>query len=73
MKLVISASPHIDSGATTRKIMGDVLIALCPALIAAIVIFGWRALLVTAVCAFQHKERKTSAKEHFSPFCLTSR
>ena len=31
MKLVISASPHIDSGATTRKIMGDVLIALCPA------------------------------------------
>ena len=31
--------------------MGDVLIALCPALIAAIVIFGWRALLVTAVCA----------------------
>ena len=51
MKLVISASPHIDSGATTRKIMGDVLIALCPALIAAIVIFGWRALLVTAVCA----------------------
>ena len=25
MKLVISASPHIDSGATTRKIMGDVL------------------------------------------------
>ena len=41
MKLVISASPHIDSGATTQKIMGDVLIALCPALIAAIVIFGW--------------------------------
>ena len=48
MKLVISASPHIDSGATTRKIMGDVLIALCPALIAAVIIFGWRALLVTA-------------------------
>ena len=38
MKLVISASPHIDSGATTRKIMGDVLIALCPALIAAVII-----------------------------------
>ena len=48
MKLVISASPHIDSGATTRKIMGDVLIALLPALIAAVIIFGWRALLVTA-------------------------
>ena len=51
MKLVISASPHIDSGATTRKIMGDVLIALLPALIAAVIIFGWRALLVTGVCA----------------------
>ena len=51
MNLIISASPHIDSGATTRKIMGDVLLALCPALIAAVVIFGWRALLVTAVCA----------------------
>ena len=51
MKLVISASPHIDSGATTRKIMGDVLIALLPALIAAVIIFGWRALLMTAVCA----------------------
>ena len=60
MKLVISASPHIDSGATTRKIMGDVLIALCPALIAAIVIFGWRALLVTAVC-FSSGALKNSA------------
>ena len=51
MKLVISASPHIDSVATPRKIMGDVLLALCPALNAASEIFGWRALLVTAVCA----------------------
>ena len=37
MKLVISASPHIDSGATTQKIMGDVLIALCPALILSLI------------------------------------
>ena len=50
MSLIISASPHITSGVTTRRIMGDVLIALCPALIASCVIFGWRALLVTAVC-----------------------
>ena len=63
MKLVISASPHIDSGATTRKIMGDVLIALLPALIAAVIIFGWRALLVTApprVC-FSSGALKSSA------------
>lgn len=50
MSLIISASPHINSGVTTRSIMRDVLIALAPALIAGTVIFGWRALLVTAVC-----------------------
>ena len=50
MNLIICASPHIASGASTRRIMGDVLVALCPALVASIVIFGWRALLVTAVC-----------------------
>ena len=59
MKLVISASPHIDSSATTRKIMGDVLIALLPALIAAVIIFGWRALLVTA--CFSSGALKSSA------------
>ena len=47
---IVSPSPHIRSGRTTRKIMLDVIIALCPALIVSIVIFGWRALLVAAVC-----------------------
>mgnify|MGYP003183186734 FL=1 len=42
MSLIISASPHINSGVTTRSIMRDVLIALAPALIAGTVIFGWR-------------------------------
>ena len=50
MNLIISASPHITSGVTTQKIMRDVLIALCPALLASVLIFGWRALLVCAVC-----------------------
>ena len=50
MSLIISASPHINSGVTTRSIMRDVLIALAPAIIAGTAIFGWRALLVTAVC-----------------------
>lgn len=44
-------SPHIRSNITTSTIMRDVLIALCPAIIAATAIFGWRALLVVAVCA----------------------
>ena len=47
-KLMIS--PHIHSGKSTSGIMGDVLIALLPATIAGTVIFGWRALLVIAVC-----------------------
>jgi len=47
---VVSVSPHITHKDSTQTIMRDVLIALCPALIASIVIFGWRALLLTVVC-----------------------
>ena len=50
MKNIVSVSPHITSNVTTRKIMLDVLIALSPALVASVILFGWRALLVTAVC-----------------------
>ena len=49
-ELFVSVSPHIRSPRTTQTIMRDVLIALCPALIASCVIFGVRALLVTVVC-----------------------
>ncbi len=49
-KLSVSSSPHIRRQRTTQLIMLDVIIALLPALIAGSVIFGWRALLVTAVC-----------------------
>lgn len=49
-KLIVSASPHIRDHATTSTIMRDVLIALAPAMIAATIIFGFRALLMTAVC-----------------------
>jgi electron transport complex protein RnfD len=48
--LTISASPHIRDRATTRRIMLDVVIALIPALVAAVWIFGARAALVVAVC-----------------------
>lgn len=43
-------SPHIHSGKSTSGIMGDVIISLSPATIAGTLIFGWRALLVIAVC-----------------------
>lgn len=49
-KLVISSSPHVKSSLTTRRVMLDVLISLLPAAIAGCVIFGWRALLILAVC-----------------------
>ena len=48
--LHLSASPHIHSGRTTSTIMRDVLISLLPAVVAGTVIFGWRSLLVVAVC-----------------------
>lgn len=48
--LHLSASPHIHSGRSTASIMRDVLIALLPATVAGVVIFGLRALLVVAVC-----------------------
>ena len=49
-KLTVSASPHVRSPHTASGIMLDVIIALIPALIAAVVIFGTQVLLVTLVC-----------------------
>ncbi len=48
--LIVSVSPHLTHKDSTRTIMRDVLIALLPAVVASIVIFGWRALLLTIVC-----------------------
>ncbi|MBO4429673.1 MAG: RnfABCDGE type electron transport complex subunit D [Clostridia bacterium] len=48
-KLTLASSPHIHSGRSTSRIMLDVIVALCPAAIAGMVIFGWRAALVLAV------------------------
>ncbi|MBP1581881.1 MAG: RnfABCDGE type electron transport complex subunit D [Oscillospiraceae bacterium] len=47
---MVSPSPHIHDAVSTQSIMRDVLIALVPALIASVVIFGFRALVLTAVC-----------------------
>ena len=49
MSMLVSTSPHIRSNKTTSTIMRDVVIALLPALIASVLIFGFRALLITAV------------------------
>lgn len=51
-QMIVSVSPHLKDKTSTQSIMRDVLIALFPALVAAYLIFGWRSLLVTAVCVF---------------------
>ncbi|MBQ8927669.1 MAG: RnfABCDGE type electron transport complex subunit D [Oscillospiraceae bacterium] len=48
--LTLSASPHIRDTMTTQKIMLCVIAALLPAAVAAIVHFGWRALLLMVFC-----------------------
>lgn len=47
--LTVSPSPHIRTEDTTRSIMVDVCIALMPALIWSIFVFGFRALTLTLV------------------------
>ena len=47
--MTTTVSPHIRSGRTTQRVMLDVIIALCPALIASVVLYGFRSLLLTCV------------------------
>ncbi len=49
-KLHVSSSPHFKGNNSTRRIMLDVIIALCPAAVASCVIFGMRSLVLIAVC-----------------------
>ncbi len=49
--LTVSPSPHVRSGMTTKKIMLVVVLALVPAIAAATVVFGPRALLLVVFCA----------------------
>ena len=49
MKLITSSSPHIRSGETTRRLMGTVLLALLPTLLAGVWFFGPRALALVLV------------------------
>ena len=49
LKLIATSSPHIRGNETTRSLMLDVVIAMVPALVAAVIVFGIRALTMTAV------------------------
>ncbi len=56
LKLIASSSPHIRSNENTRSIMLDVIIAMLPALVMSVYVFGFRALVLTlisvAACVF---------------------
>ena len=48
--LVVSSAPHIVTESDTTRLMGTVILALLPAWIAGIYIFGARAFALTLVC-----------------------
>ncbi len=49
-KLIVSSSPHFNGGRTTQNIMLDVIIALTPAMIASVILFGFRAAVLILTC-----------------------
>lgn len=67
--LTVSPSPHFKCARTTQGIMLDVIIALIPSLIASVIYFGFRALLVTVVAVvscvlFEFLSRKVMKREN---------
>ena len=53
-KLTVTAAPHIHSGASTNRIMLDVIVALLPVTIASVVIFGLQSLVIIAACVIRY-------------------
>lgn len=47
--IIVSASPHVHSDRTSKKLMYDVVIALIPAFLVSLYVFGYNALIVTGV------------------------
>ena len=48
-RIMAAPSPHIHGGESTRRIMGDVVLALLPALAVSTYILGWNVLISTAI------------------------
>ena len=48
-RIIAAPSPHFHGAESTRRIMGDVVLALLPALLVSVYVLGWRVLFVTAV------------------------
>ncbi|WP_088339695.1 RnfABCDGE type electron transport complex subunit D [Robiginitalea sediminis] len=45
--IIVSASPHVHSDRTSRKLMFDVVLALMPALLVSLYVFGYSAVITT--------------------------
>ena len=48
-RIFASPSPHIHGSERTQQIMGDVVLALIPALAVSTYVLGWRVLMITAI------------------------
>ena len=48
-RIFAAPSPHIHGGERTQHIMGDVVLALIPALAVSSYVLGWRVLMITAI------------------------
>lgn len=49
-KLIVSSAPHIVTDSDTTKVMGTVLLALLPAFVAGVYVFGGRVVLLAIAC-----------------------
>ena len=72
LNLIGSSSPHIRTKDGTSRIMGEVLLALLPAMGFAVYNFGWRALSATLVsalgcCGFEWLYRAVMKKNNTVP------
>lgn len=68
-KLLVSSSPHVHTSTNTQRIMLDVIIALVPAMVASIVLFGWRSLYLLIISVLtcvlcEYLSRKAMKREN---------
>ncbi len=49
-KLIVSSSPHFNGKTTTSGIMLDVIIGLAPAMIASVILFGFKSAVIILTC-----------------------
>ena len=48
-RTIVASAPHIHSDLSTTRLMGDVIIALLPALAVSVYVYGWSVLGITAM------------------------